>query len=210
VSFAILFVCTGNVCRSPMAELLCRAMFDPAADPGADLEVASAGMGALVGEGVDTASAAVLAELGIDASTHRARQFRPVWAARADLVLTAERAHRDKIMTDVPTAFRRVFTMKEFARLARRPAGVGRADVVAELASRRGAEGPVPGELLDLADPYRGTIEQARAVAEELAAVVQTVLTTLGIGYAAPRRDPAPAGTAGEATARPRPRPRPG
>ena len=44
VPFAILFVCTGNVCRSPMAELLCRA----GAHPQADLELASAGMFALV------------------------------------------------------------------------------------------------------------------------------------------------------------------
>jgi protein-tyrosine phosphatase len=206
VSFAILFVCTGNVCRSPMAELLCRAMTDPAAE----LEVASAGMNALVGDGIDTASAAVLTERGIDPSGHRARQFRPVWAVRADLVLTAERAHRDRIMTEVPTAFRRVFTMKEFARLARHPADADQADVVAELASRRGAEGPLPRELLDLTDPYRGTVEQARAVADELSVIVQTVVSTLGIGNAAQRRDPASAGTAAAAPARPRPRPRPG
>jgi protein-tyrosine-phosphatase len=123
---------------------------------------------------------------------------------RADLVLTAERAHRDRIMTDVPTAFRRVFTMKEFARLARHPAEADQADVVAELASRRGAEGPLPRELLDLTDPYRGTVEQARAVADELNVIVQTVVSTLGLPQ---RRDPAQAEAA---AARPRPRPRPG
>jgi protein-tyrosine phosphatase len=201
VSFAILFVCTGNVCRSPMAELLCRAW----ADPQADLEVASAGMSALVGDGIDGPTAAVLSELGIDPSGHRARQFQPAMADRADLVLTAETAHRDEIMSTVPTAFRRVFTMKEFARLARHAAGSDRGQIVAELAWRRGADGSRSSELDDLADPFRGTLEQAGAVAEELAEVVQTTLSRLGL--AAPAH---PAPVAAAAAPRPRPRPRPG
>ena len=108
----MLFVCTGNVCRSPMAELMLRA------EAGAELDVASAGMAALVGEGIDPPSGAVLAEQGIDASRHRARQFELPMATSSDLVLTAERAHRDAILTEAPTLYRRVFTMREYVRLA--------------------------------------------------------------------------------------------
>jgi protein-tyrosine phosphatase len=177
VSFAILFVCTGNVCRSPMAELLCRA----GAPPQADLELASAGMFALVGDGIDGPTASVLGQLGIDTSRHRARQFQPAMAARADLVLTAETAHRDQIMSAVPTAFRRIFTMKEFARLARYASGSNPAEIVTGLAWRRGADGELPSERDDLTDPYRGTISQARAVTDEVTTIVQTTLSTLGL-----------------------------
>jgi protein-tyrosine phosphatase len=201
VSFAILFVCTGNVCRSPMAELLCRAW----AAPEADLTVASAGMFALVGEGIDGPTASVLNQLGIDPSRHRARQFQPLMAARADLVLTAETAHRDRIMSAIPTAFRRTFTMKEFARLSRHADGADPAEIVAQLGRRRGADGALPGERDDLRDPYRGTLSQARAVAREVGTIVQTTLNTLGL---APPELSAPA-TAASAP-RPRPRPRPG
>ena len=100
--FRILAVCTGNVCRSPMAELLLRDW----ADPRAGLQVASAGTQALVGRPVDDGTAAVLAQLGLDPSRHRARQVTPAMAAGADLILTAERAHRDRIIRDLPGAFR--------------------------------------------------------------------------------------------------------
>jgi protein-tyrosine-phosphatase len=184
-----------------MAELLCRA----GAGPHAGLDVASAGMFALVGEGIDGPTASVLAELGIDPSRHRARQFQPVMAARADLVLTAEAAHRDQIMAAVPTAFRRIFTMKEFARLSRYATGSDRAEIVAWLAARRGADGELLGKRDDLADPYRGTVTQAWAVAEEVNAIVQTTLSTLGL---LPPAQAAP--VTATAALRPRPRPRPG
>jgi protein-tyrosine phosphatase len=203
VSFAILFVCTGNVCRSPMAELLCQV----GAGPDADLEVSSAGMYALVGEGIDGPTATVLTQLGLDPSRHRARQFEPAMAARADLVLTAEAAHRDRIMSAVPRAFRRTFTMKEFARLARYAAGSDRTEIVNVLAARRGADGAPPRGQDDLTDPYRGTVSQARAVARELVMVVQTTLSTLDLMAPEYR---APVADAAALSPRPRPRPRPG
>ena len=200
VSFAILFVCTGNVCRSPMAELLCRER----ADPAAELSVSSAGMSALVGEALDDASAAVLSELGLDPGPHRARQFDAAFALDAGLVLTAETAHRDKIIAEVPTVWRRTFTMKEFTRLARHASATEPAAIVAELSWLRGADGALPAGIDDLADPYRGTVEQARTTADEVTGVVQTVLRTLGFA-APPNRAPA----AVTAASRPRPRPRP-
>ncbi len=198
MAFSILFVCTGNVCRSPMAELLCRGW----ADPRADLRVSSAGVAALVGQGIDTSSASVLGQAGIDPSRHRARQFEPELATRADLVLTAEAAHRDAIMAAAPSAFRRTFTMKEFARLARHATTSDPAEVVAELAWRRGVDGPLPPGADDMPDPYRGRISQAREVAAQVTDVVRATLDVLGFAAGAPVAAPGPA-------RRPSPRPRP-
>lgn len=159
-----------------MAEYLLRAR-------GA-LEVTSAGTFALVGEAVDPPSAAALSERGIDASAHRARQFTPALAAAADLVLTAERAHRDEIIGASPALFRRVFTMREFARLA----VPGAPDPAAAAAARRGQVAVVDAAADDVRDPFRGTVADARTTAALLAEVADAVARALGLA----RRRPSP------------------
>jgi protein-tyrosine phosphatase len=102
-------------------------------------------------------------------------------AADADLVLTAERAHRDAVLTEVPTAFRRTFTLREFARLASY-AGPGPAgDVVAQAAASRPAVGAVALEDDDVPDPYRRQTRHAVAVAEQVSESVHTCLDVLGL-----------------------------
>jgi protein-tyrosine phosphatase len=186
VAFEVLFVCTGNVCRSPMAEYLLRAEIGDA------LTIASAGMQALVGEPMDPPSAAVLAEQTIDASAHRARQFEVPMAIGSNLVLTAERSHRDHILTEAPTLYRRVFTMNEYARLARPVVGATCAEVVAAAAGRRGVADVVSGSADDITDPFRGTLAQARSVADQVRVVVRSVIATL---VSATSDDPRPIAT---------------
>lgn len=84
----ILFVCVGNVCRSPTAEYLFRKRL-----PDAGIAVASAGLGALVGQGMDKTALAVLADRGIDGSAHVARQVNAAMLRAADLVLAMEKRH---------------------------------------------------------------------------------------------------------------------
>jgi len=89
----ICFVCSGNICRSPSAEVVMRALAARAglAD---EIEVCSAGLGDWhVGERADPRSAEALTARGYDAAAHRARQFRPDWFDDHDLVVAMDRSH---------------------------------------------------------------------------------------------------------------------
>jgi protein-tyrosine phosphatase len=161
-----------------MAELLLRAW----ADNGAGLTVSSAGTRALVGHPIDRGSASALGQLGIDPTTHRARQFEPGMAASADLILTAERSHLDEIFQQVPASFRRAFTIKEFARIAPYVTTGDPAAAVAEAAALRGlVERPSDPLADDVRDPYRRATLHAKSVAEELTAAVKATLDALGL-----------------------------
>ncbi len=85
--FRVCFVCTGNICRSPMAEVVFKQL---ARDAGLDASIAviSAGTGDWhVGEPADERTVAALADHGYDGSRHRARQFDPDWFSTLDLVV---------------------------------------------------------------------------------------------------------------------------
>ncbi len=92
---SVLVVCVGNICRSPVGERLLRA-----AVPG--LDVASAGIGAVVGAGADGDAAAVAAERGLSLDGHVARQFTAAMGQAADLILVMEPGHRREIMGMYP------------------------------------------------------------------------------------------------------------
>ncbi len=94
----VLFVCTANVCRSPMAVVMFNVL---AEEGGADLRASSAGVAALEGRPMTPESVAVLAEMGVDAGAyadeHRARRLTDTMLEEADLVLTMEPWHVAKI-----------------------------------------------------------------------------------------------------------------
>jgi protein-tyrosine phosphatase len=157
VSFHVLHVCTGNICRSPMAEYLMRAGLSSP-----EIEVSSAGTHGLVGERVQKHAAAVLTARGIDAKAFRARRLDEDLVSGADLVLTATRKHRAAAVLLEPRASARAFTLREFDRLlsAVDPTGLpldpeqrARALVVAA-AAQRGLIRPDRPEDDDIDDPY--------------------------------------------------------
>lgn len=91
----ILLVCTGNTCRSPLAEVLLRRALEEAGVE--DVAVASAGTGALVGEPASEGSYLVALENGLDLTAHRARVVTREMLSDTDLVLTMDRAHLRKL-----------------------------------------------------------------------------------------------------------------
>jgi protein-tyrosine phosphatase len=116
----VLVVCTGNICRSPAAELLLRAGLGDAGP-----QVASAGLAARAGEPVAAPMARLLLARGIDPGGFTARQLQPPAVRAAAVVLTMTTEQRSAVVTRVPAAVRRVFTLREFAGLARLGAGPG-------------------------------------------------------------------------------------
>jgi protein-tyrosine phosphatase len=90
---SVTFVCTGNICRSPIGEILLRDLLG-VEGLAEHVEVSSAGTGDWhVGEPADPRAQAVLRDHGHDPNGHRARQFRPGDFADADIVLALDRSH---------------------------------------------------------------------------------------------------------------------
>lgn len=108
----VLFVCTANVCRSPMAEAIFNALADERRVP---WEARSAGVKALVGERVSPHAGAALGEIGVYSEEHRARQVDPRMLEAADLVLAMTPDHADILRRLSPPASDRVHTLVAFA-----------------------------------------------------------------------------------------------
>lgn len=165
----MLVVCTGNICRSPVAELLLQAQL------GGGVTVRSAGTHALRGGPISTAMARLLDEADVASAGFVARQLSPPQLREAELVLTMTRQHRGAAVELAPGCVRRAFTLVEFARLLSEvsPASLTqgstcerlRGAVPLAVAQRRQVNGPAEADDID--DPY------GRSAAHYAAAFVQ-------------------------------------
>jgi protein-tyrosine phosphatase len=177
-----LYVCTGNICRSPVAERL--LLHGISAD--ADIFVHSAGISALEGEPIWPPMAEALRGLGGDDVGHAARWLDEELIADADLILGASRIHRDRVLSSTPTVLRKTFTMKEFVRLGSALASPDMPDtptaIVAAVAARRGTSAAVAASDDEVADPYGESIEVVRTCIAEIADNVQATAQLLRIG----------------------------
>ncbi|MER6344792.1 low molecular weight protein-tyrosine-phosphatase [Streptomyces sp. NPDC001595] len=134
MTYRVCFVCTGNICRSPMAESVFRARVEEAGLDGV-VVVDSAGTGGWhEGDPADPRTVAVLEEHGYD-SAHTARQFRADWFDRLDLVVALDAGHA--------TALRRLAPGEQDARKVRLLRSYD----------------PAAGDDLDVPDPYYGGMD---------------------------------------------------
>ena len=106
----ILFICTGNICRSPMAE----GLFRHAVGAGGDFRVFSAGLGAVDGQPPSTHSVTAMKELGIDISKQRSRMLTAELVQQADYIFGMTHSHVDTIQLLYPPAAEKTFLLREF------------------------------------------------------------------------------------------------
>ena len=143
----MLIVCTGNICRSALAERLGRAFLaEVMGDAAGAVRLVSAGTRAVIGSAMHPHSALVLGGYGAEPGDFRARQLAESIVKDADLTLTMTREHRREVLRYAPRALSRTFTLREAADLLRLLGGAqpGGADLrergqalVKELAAQR-------------------------------------------------------------------------
>lgn len=134
----VLFVCTGNVCRSPMAEALLNAKIRRAGDDG-KLIARSAGTWALENQPASGHAITVMAECGIDISSHRGHTVTREGLATAEVVIVMTRSHRDALSAEFPESRPKLHLMSE-----------------------------LKGRAFDINDPYGGTLPEYQQTAQEL------------------------------------------
>lgn len=191
--FGILTVCTGNICRSPLAELMLADRLH-----GLPVEVGSAGTYGMVGEGVEPTVAEIASQrFGLDPTSHRARKLSERQLRDADLILVLTERHLTRALDLVPAAVGRTFTLTEYARISR---ALDAADADprslsqhVELAGRlRGAVRSQAAQesrgsaWLDVADPMGKSREVHEVVADEIDAATRAIATSLRAATQAP------------------------
>jgi protein-tyrosine phosphatase len=187
--FRILFVCTGNRCRSPLAEVHLRRLTQ-----GLPIDVASVGLLDLGSVPVPQEMLEVAQSSGLDLSSHRSRALASVDVSRVDLVIGLERSHVATAVVEGNVPYDRAFSLKEIVRLLAEVEVPEAADEEerARLAVARAhelrARGPsfVPGE--DVADPFGGPRRGYYEMADELAALCRSLVAgLLGNGRVSPQ-----------------------
>ena len=139
----ILFVCTGNLCRSPMAEGFLKRRLTLEGRDG-EFRVRSAGTWAVDSAPASSHAVQVMAERGVDISDHRTHDLAPEDVEAADLILTMTTGHAQAISQSWPAQRRKVHLLSEMV-----------------------------GRRYDVEDPYGDSIEVYRACADEIEALIE-------------------------------------
>lgn len=142
----ILIVCTGNTCRSSMAEGIFKHLLK---NSGKDnIKVTSAGINAFEGDGANEKAIYTLNKMGIDILNHKARQLTDKIINDSDLILTMTNSHKRMILNAVPEYSNKVYTLKEYAFISNNE--------------------DIKGKNLDIVDPFGLDYNVYEKVAKEI------------------------------------------
>jgi protein-tyrosine phosphatase len=175
----ILFVCTANICRSPMAHALLQARVGSHAP---EVAIASAGL-LEPGQPAAAGTLRLLEQIRIDGRSHVSRTLNTELIRRSDLVLGMERRHVQEAAVLVPEAFPRMFTLKELVRRGN-SMGPRHQETLAQWLTRANA-GRSPRDLLgadpadDISDPYGGDEHDYERTFRELDRLVSELVDLL-------------------------------
>lgn len=180
----VTFVCTGNICRSPLAEKVLTARLTGRSTGG--IVVTSAGLHAVVGGAMDALPAEIARRSGADAQ-HAGAQLDRALINSSSVVLTMTREQRGELIAEYPSAMKRTFTLAEFTRLLRESpqlvppprADEGRVlfDVALDASKNRGTIALSDAD--DIEDPYRRSAEVHEAVGSRIVALVDELAAAL-------------------------------
>lgn len=146
---AVLFVCTANICRSPIAVGLFRKILEEKRIEG-EWQVESAGTWGLDGEPAAAKSLAVMENKGIDISDHRARSVDRDLLESFDLILTMERGQKESMQMEFSQSAERIYLLSEMV-----------------------------DQIHDVDDPYGGVISEYEDAAEEIEQYILNGLDTI-------------------------------
>lgn len=157
----ILFVCTGNTCRSPMAEGILKSLLkeNNMGNININIDVSSAGISAFEGEEANEKAIYTLKNKGIDIKSHKSRQLTKEIINSSDLILTMTNSHKNMILSIMPEHSKKVFTIKEYVYI------------------NNGEE--LAGKNLDIADPYGLNYNDYEKCAEEIEKNLKDIIKVL-------------------------------
>ncbi|MBM7615114.1 low molecular weight protein arginine phosphatase [Alkaliphilus hydrothermalis] len=154
----ILLVCTGNTCRSSMAEAILKQLINDRKEVFGDIEISSAGTYAMEGGKASPQAIVVMEEWGLSLEEHRSTPITKKLVEEADLILTMTMNHKRALLYMLPDAEEKVFTLKEFT------------------------EEEIPIDMrasLDISDPFGQPVEVYRNCAEEIKECLLKLLVKL-------------------------------
>lgn len=176
----VLFICTGNICRSPMGELLFRTYTQ-----GTSLEVGSAGTHSLAGHSIDPSSKALMDAVGIDSSQFRSTQLTQDIADNSDLILCFEPEQRHNIVVIAPTALPYTFTLTDFSNMCAYCAqhnmitGVTIQERLQSVIDQSMQIRPMLPPSATIPDPYRKNFEAFRSAARATNDAIRNILRSI-------------------------------